>query len=249
MRRTTILLVLAISSELLAACAGAGKHAPGTHSATAAPAGTRSSGSRTKPQALAFARAVNLTASDLPGFSGSSPQRSETARERELEHQMLRCAGSLRSGSSLAEASSKDFELRRGIVAVSVSSEVSVAQTPALAATGLAAIRSAHVRACFSRYLGLLLKGQHYGEATVGPVSIESGTPPAPGTTGGFGWRVTASLTTHRIRIPFYMDILGFVYGPARVTLFSSGALRPFPAAAEQRLFSLLLQRAKARVP
>ena len=47
----------------------------------------------------------------------------------------------------------------------------------------------------------------------------------------------------------FYMDILGFVYGPARVTLFSSGALQPFPAAAEQRLFSLLLGRAKAGVP
>jgi hypothetical protein len=45
------------------------------------------------------------------------------------------------------------------------------------------------------------------------------------------------------------MDILGFVYGPARVTLFSSGALQPFPAAAEQRLFSLLLGRAKAGVP
>ena len=153
------------------------------------------------------------------------------------------------SGASLADASSKDFELRRGIVAVSVSSEVSVARTPATAASGLAAIRSAHVRGCFSRYLGLLLKGQHYGGATLGRVSIESGTPPAPGTAGGFGWRVTATLTTHRIRIPFYMDILGFVYGPARVTLFSSGALHPFPAAAEQRLFSLLLGRAKAGVP
>jgi hypothetical protein len=166
-----------------------------------------------------------------------------------LEHEMLRCAGSLRSGSNLAEASSKDFELKRGILAVSVSSEVSVAETSALAATGLAAIRSAHVRGCFSRYLGMLLKGQRYGEAKVGPVVIESGTPPAPGTRGGFGWRVTATLTTHGLRIPFYMDILGFVYGPARVTLFSSGALQPFPATAEQRLFSLLLRRAKAGVP
>jgi len=247
MRRTTILLVLALGSELLVACAGAGKHAPGSHSATVT--ATTSSASPTQPQALAFARAANLTASDLPGFTESSPPRSETARETTLEHEMLRCAGSVRSGASLADASSKDFELRRGILAVSVSSEVSVARTQATAASGLAAIRSAHVRGCFSRYLGLLLKGQRYGEATVGPVSIESGTPPAPGTAGGFGWRVTATLTTRRIRIPFYMDILGFVYGPARVTLFSSGALRPFPAAAEQRLFSLLLGRAKAGVP
>jgi hypothetical protein len=43
-----------------------------------------------------------------------------------------------------------------------------------------------------------------------------------------------------------YLDILGFVYGPARVTLFSSGILRPFPAAVQQGLFSLLLARARA---
>jgi hypothetical protein len=40
--------------------------------------------------------------------------------------------------------------------------------------------------------------------------------------------------------------MLGFVDGPAQVTLFSSGVLRPFPAAVQERLFSLLLVRAKA---
>ena len=116
-----------------------------------------------------------------------------------------------------------------------------------MAARELAAIRSAHVRGCFAHYLGLLLKGQHYGGASVGPVSVASGTPPAPGTAGGFGWRLTATLTIRGLAVPFYLDILGFVYGPATVSLFSSGAVRPFPAAAEQRLFTLLLHRAKVR--
>ena len=68
---------------------------------------------------------------------------------------------------------------------------------------------------------------------------------PAPGTTGGFGWRATATLTVRGIKVRFYVDILGFVYGSATVTLSSSGVLRPFPAAAQQRLYSTLLKRAK----
>jgi hypothetical protein len=37
------------------------------------------------------------------------------------------------------------------------------------------------------------------------------------------------------------------VLGPARVTLVSSGAVRPFPAQVQQRLYALLLARATAR--
>jgi len=81
--------------------------------------------------------------------------------------------------------------------------------------------------------------------ATIGPVSISHGTPPAPQTAGSFGWRITATLTLNgNIELPVYLDILGFVDGPAEVALVTSGLSEPFPAAPEQRLFSLLLERA-----
>ncbi len=247
MRRTIILLALAVSAALLAACGSSTQPAPRTHAAAVAPTGARTSGPLTNPQAVAFARAVNLRAADVPGFTVSSEHETNTPREKRLERAMLRCAGSVGLRKGLAEVSSKAFELKRNILDLGVSSEVNVAHTSALAAEELAAIRSAHVRDCFSRYLDLLLEGQKFAGAAVGPVSIQSGTPPAPGTTGGFGWRVTATFTLQRVRVHLYLDLLGFVYGPARVTLFSSGALRPFPAAVQQRLFSLLLDRAKAR--
>jgi hypothetical protein len=60
---------------------------------------------------------------------------------------------------------------------------------------------------------------------------------------------VTVPLAVHNLRVAFYLDILGFVDRSARVTLFSSGALRPFPAAIQQQLFSLLLNRAKENTP
>ena len=237
--------VLAAAGALLAAC-GSSHPARRTSSTAAGRPGETTTGPPNKSQALAFAHAVNLTPSDVPGFTVSSAHQSESAREKRLERQMLRCVGAAGPGASVADVSSKSFELKRGIVELGVSSEVAVARTPSATAGELAAIRSSHVRGCFSHYLDLLFKGQQYGGASVGSVTIASGTPPAPGAAGSFGWRIIANLITQRVKLPFYMDILGFVNGRSRVTLFSSGALRPFPAEAQQRLFALLLDRAKA---
>jgi hypothetical protein len=188
-----------------------------------------------------------LTAADLPGFTISSEPEADTPHEKQLEGQMRRCAGPSGSGDGLAEESSKRFVLKRSILRLGVSSEVGVARTPTVAARELSAMRSARVRGCFSHYLGLLFGALRGAGTTVGPVSIESGTPPTPGAAGGFAWRVKAVLRIDRLMLPFYMDLLSFTYGPARVVLFSSGVLRPFPAEIQQRLFSLLLTRAEAR--
>jgi hypothetical protein len=245
--RFAVILALLATGALLGAC-GHSDHLAATTGAHGEAAGAGRP--LTKTQALAFARAVNLTAADVPGLKASSADehQHETAAEKRLEHELQRCTGgSSSSGKGLAGVSSKDFKVEHGILDLSVSSEVSVsrvAQTPALASKELSAIRGKHVRACLSHYLNLLFKGQKYQGATVSPVSILQGTPPAPGASGSFGWRITVAITVHGIRIPFYLDILGFVYGPAEVSLLSSGVLHPFPAAIQQRLFMLLLARA-----
>jgi hypothetical protein len=248
-RPRTIVLALAVTCGLLTGCGGGASRSltkgAGAVTKGAAPTGT----SLTKSQALAFAREVNLTAADVPGFTVSAAREKKLPRERHAEREMLRCTGSGGPAGGFPRASSKDFEFKHDVVDLSVSSEVGVAPTAAVAGEELAAIRGARIRGCFSRYLDELFVGEQFGGAAVKPVKIEAGTPPAPGTTGSFGWRVTATLTLHRLNISFYMDMLGFVYGPARVTLFSSGALVPFPAQIQQRLFSLLLARAHAYRP
>src|SRR5262249_516859 len=138
------------------------------------------------------------------------------------------------------------FQLKRDVLQLGVSSEVDVAGSSAQAAQNLAAIRSAHVRSCFSRYLEELFKGPQFAGGAVSRVSIQSGTPPAPGTTGGFGCRAFPPFRVGGIGVPLSLALLGFVGGPAQVPLFSSGVLRPFPAALQEQLFSLLLARAKA---
>ncbi len=252
--RALVALALVLALVLLAAC-GKGGASTTIVTATGAAGGARTSGGGKAPAApsrqgaLAYARAVNLTAADVPGFTPTAPHEHSSAAERRLEHEMLRCTGLAGASSGVLEEHSKSFELKRGIVDLSVSSEVSVEASAAAAQHVRAAVASAHVRACFSHYLEALFHGERLGGASPGPVTIQSGMPPAPGTGGGFGWRITASFDVRGIKLPFYLDILGFVDGPSEVTLLSSSVLRPFPAEAQQHLFALLLARARAHTP
>ena len=261
-RRLAVCSVLLVG--LLAACGS--NHPAATTAARAARTGARPARGagapagaehlRTKGQALAVARAVNLRARDLPPVFRVAPPEHEhnTAAEKRLEREMLRCAGARSAqeerAGELAEAGSPEFKLEHDGLADSVSSSVSVARTAATTARELAAIRSAHARGCISRYLDRLFKGRTFSGAHASPFTIAAGTPPAPGATGSFGWQISTTISTtvnaHRIAIPIYLDILGFVYGQTQVTLMSSGVVEPFPAATQERLFSLLLARAKA---
>jgi hypothetical protein len=240
MPRATISLALALTAASLSGCGG--------HQ-TAARAPTPAARSTTPAGAIAFARAVNLTAADVPGFSVAPPPQAKSPAEKNAEGELFRCAGARgprRESADVAHVSSPSFQLKRGIIDLSVSSEVGVARSATLARAELGAIHSSRVRACFTRFLRSVLASGRLHSASVGDVTIQSGNPPAPGASGSFGWRVRATFAIAGAKLPVYLDMLGFVYGPARVTLVSSGALEPFPASVQQRLYELLLARAQA---
>jgi hypothetical protein len=218
--------------------------ATGGHAA--APHAGSGGGAPSRAQARAFAGAVNLSGADVPGFKviAEAHEHPNPAANR-AKRELARCTGGLGRGRGTIELNSKSFERKIAVLDLHVSSQVSIAPTPADAARELGQLRSARVRGCLSRYLDLLFGASKLGHAFSG-VSIAHGEPPAPGTTGTYGWRITSNLTVRGIKVPFYFDILGFVYGPAQVTLTSSGLIRPFPAAAQQQLFSLLVRRAES---
>jgi hypothetical protein len=272
-RRAPVALALVLLPALLVACGKGGAtttivrttgaaQSGGGHGGTEAEAegngkgggspsegGGQGGSSPSLAHARAYARAVNLTPTDVPGFTPTVEHQKSSASQKRFERQMLSCAGLTGQTKGVYEESSKSFELKHDVIDLSVSSEVSIAASAADAQRALGAIRSAHVRECFSQFLQKVFQNERIKGATVGHVSIQTGTPPAPGTSGGFGWRVTADFDVHGIAVPVYLDILGFVIGPSQVTLTSTGILRPFPAEAEQHLFTLLLARARAHRP
>ncbi len=259
MRRMAAIAVLLATGGPLAGCGKGGPAATTVTVRSGTTNTTHAGGAAGKPQApsrsggalamaQAFARAVNLQAADVPGFRVSSEhaREPETPAEKRLKPELRRCLGATGETKGLVEASSQKFERSAGIASQSVSSEVTVAQTGAPTATELKAIHSGRLPTCLSHYFDLLLRSQDIHGASIGPVSTKEGSPPAPGMTGSFGLRFTATIVVHRIPIPFYVDILGFADGPAEVSLSTFGLPRQFPATLEEQLFSLLVRRAKA---
>jgi hypothetical protein len=252
MRRAAAISTLAVSAVLLAGCGGSGHTTAKPNTASAATKATPATSVPAVPvaraeeaKARAFAVAVNLRAGDLPGFHRSSAHEHASAAEKRLEPELAKCVGAAGGKREATEMSSKTYERGESIITQSVSSQVTVAHTTALAARELAAIRGGHLRSCLAHYLSQLLASTNLHGAKVGPVSTKQGSPPAPGTDGSFGLRFIETVTLHGLHIPFYVDILGFVKGRAEVSLFTFAVLRELPAALEEQLFSLLLERAK----
>ena len=183
-----------------------------------------------RAQALAFARAVNLRAGDLPGFKAGAVSKT-TASERKMSAQLASCSGGVNPSRALIERDSPDLTAASGIVQADVSSEVEVLPSAALVAKDLAAVKSARGKACLERALNkefaaMKVKGVKFGRVTVTTTQL-----PAVGASGSFALRFTISATIRGAKIPYYADFLGFTLGPAEVT---SVRARLRPAGARQ---------------
>jgi hypothetical protein len=245
MHRIAALLAFLATAAALTACSG---KAPTDTGASAGSAHAASAPAQSQPSAhaaTAYALAVNLRRSDLPGFKVAAEDKHRTSSEGALERKLFECVSGGHSQPALAEQATREYQRKVGVFEVGVSSGVNVAQSAAAADRELAKLRSSRTHGCLQDYLDAVLKGPAFEKAPVQGVSISQGVPPSFGTTGSFAWRIKASFDLHRVQIPFYVDVLGFVYGSARVTLISSGLPLPFPAGDQERLFGVLLSRAK----
>ena len=197
----------------------------------------------------AFAHAVNLTRADVPGFTLTSEGRErETPTQKRLQNQLDACLGAGGSnGTPGYEASSGQFRRQGGLIDVTVSSAVSFFASAAQAADEVALLRSSHTAGCLRSYLAARYGGRKLGAVVIGHITVQQGTPPAPGTSGGFAWRIDAPLLLRGLSVPFYLDMLGFVYEQAEVRLVSSSVIAPFPASGQEDLFHLLLTRATSQ--
>lgn len=203
-------------------------------------------------KARTFAHAVNLTGADLPGFKVATKSQHLTPAERKLEREALGCVGGAGAihEKGTVNVPSQEFEATLGEATRQAESEVTVVPTPQVAAHQLAIIRSGRARACLAHFLNLLFHGDAVkGKASVSPVHIAEGTPPAPGADGSFAWRVTTTITAQRTPVKIYLDIFGFIRGRAEVQLLTASFIQPFPARMEEQLFSLLLERARTHAP
>jgi hypothetical protein len=239
---TTAVLSLSLAAGL-SACGG-GTSKPGSSSTSSHTVALANVKPMSAAEGKAFAKAVNLRPADLSGFKASSEGEHEGAAEKRENREFQKCVGAPASHRPLLEAGSLNFEHQTSFSEESVRSDVEVAPSAAVAAQELAAASSTRARSCLSIFLSRLFRSKSESEVTLGSVSIAAITPSAPGTSGSFGWQVSANITSHGLDVPLRFDFLGFGYRTAMVVLFDLGLPKPFVEAKEHELFSRLISRA-----
>lgn len=191
----------------------------------------------TKSEAVAFAQAVNLLPSDLPGAvtehaPGASEPQSSLSK-------VIRCARPGRVSQPVGEESSAVFAGHNLFAVVSL---VRVMPSEGVAAEELAALASKRGHVCFAN-AAKIEGGEPHGQ-----------TPPIKATfvplvkllgTGAIGVHTVSRLPHTAASELFYTGIVLFRVGPSEITLITVASKR-FPTATEGRLLALLYSRAEA---
>ena len=204
----------------------------------------------TKAQAVAYAHAVNLRASDLPGATSI---KGEIFGREAVQYEALKCGLQGRPGIVPAGGGESWLTNRRALadsVVAGVGSLVVVAPSNYYAEVEIAGLESRGGRTCLARALGRALEferhhkseSSHTVKVTVVPIGkyvagvhldihVLAKLPPIEG----------AKPKARYINV----DAAFFRVGPADVALFALGAAR-FPPATEIHLLALLRSRAEA---
>jgi hypothetical protein len=256
--------LLALSSGVLwAGCGGGGHIAPLDRFDGAEPPSARE-------RALAYARAVNLRASDFPYFK-AMPEESHGDRrdEHRLDREIAECVGGgalSEEGDTLAKVPSSTYGTAGSAGLLTVQSEVEVVRDADVTARRSALYRNRHVRACLERVVGPALEEQGSAEAEIERVSIAWRSSPLPGLDWSFGYRIRASISSSgaahlaayapasppvsaAATVPLYLDLLAFHVGRGEISLVATGAPTPVSKLLERNLLRLLRDRAEALRP
>ena len=127
-------------------------------------------------------------------------------------------------------------------------SDIAIRLSAADAARDLSALRSAAGHACILHFLHRVVSQPLLTtERITRHVAVSWLPAPLPGAAGGFEMRVTLIVAAAgQPRVRSFSDTLGFVSGPAEVSLNAMRVGHPMSSETENRLLLLLHSRAKA---
>jgi len=218
----------------------------------------------TEAEATAYARAVNLRASDFPKLHPASPTDGSEDNERD-DRELARCAGATYPSPAIVDIESGALEREGPGEVQQVRSDVEVMPTVAVATRENAALRL-RGKDCFARLLPSALARQADDRVDVSGVTVSSLPDLLPSAPGGFALRIAMTFTPSRStaqevaytaashptairRVRAVIDLFAFRDGPAQVGFMAMGVGRPVPAFIERDTISLLYKRARAASP
>ncbi len=202
----------------------------------------------TAGEATAAATAISVRHADLPKLK----QRSNpiTPQETRQTAQLTACVRGVPVGEALANTQSPNFVNSSG-TSVTVSSGTEILPSVALVAKDFAAITGPRGLPCVlaqlrSELVGTPSKGETVTSHASPLASIVSGTDAAFADRYTVVVRVTRKTTT--LILPLYVDLIGFAYGQAEVSLSVMTVGAKPSRSLDRRLAALLVARARTAI-
>lgn len=202
----------------------------------------------TASQALGVASAISVRHADLPSYKQAS--NPITAQENRASAQLTACVGGVPLSQALANTQSPNFSSTSG-KSVTVNSGVEILPSTALVGKDFAAITGQRGLPC----LLTELRGELVGKPAQGETVSSHAShlePEVSGASGSFADRFSVVLTvTHgntTLILPLYVDLVGFSYGQAEVSLSVMAVGAKPSGTLERRLARLLLARARTAI-
>jgi hypothetical protein len=194
----------------------------------------------TAARASAFARAVTLTAADVPGAKPVAREATPAAREREA----AQCGG--RSAPAIGSERSPELQRGRGLDRESVSSSVEVLHDAKTVERALQATPTSAGLGCYERVLSRSLHSEADPNIRLLGVKVATLTVGITGAGQAHGIRILARVGVPGagVVVPLYVDALSLGYGPAEIDLYATSFVQPVAQRTEQELLALLHERA-----
>lgn len=220
---------------------GSGASAPTGVSVTV-PAGAASGASSSADRALAAA--INLTSSDLPGWT--STPNTTTAADRAMQARLVECAGGPDPAAiQVVDLGSPTFRTGAGNAGSVVTSNVTTVRSAADGRRDLAAMQNDKLPACIEQVTVPYLRSRLPAGATISQVSVERLGPPA-GVSDSFSYRLVVPVSAAgQGTVTIISDTTGFLVGRVEVELNDTRTGGVPDPGVEHELVALLYQRAR----
>jgi hypothetical protein len=194
----------------------------------------------TAARASAFARAVTLTAADVPGAQTVAREKTPATREREA----AQCGG--RSAPAIGGGRSPELQRGHGLDRESVSSSVEVLHDAKTVERTLQAAPTSAGLGCYERVLSRSLHSEADPNIRLLGVKVAPLGESIVGTGQAHGIRILARVGVPGagVVVPLYVDALSIGYGPAEIDLYATSFVQPVAQRTEQELLALLHERA-----
>jgi hypothetical protein len=195
----------------------------------------------------AIAQAINLRASDVPGFAAQSHSQG-TATGSEINSRLKSCVGNWSShhpGS--LDVDSPLFKSGAGRATEEVQSSVTVQRSRGLVARDLAFIKGGRIQGCVGQaFKGIVIPTSSGVPVTITSAQVGTLTTAVAGSDGSFGMRVIMTLEALGRTVPVSLDLYGYAVGRDELSLMTLAIGRDFPAQSERQLSQLLVTRSLA---